>query len=96
MPAMATRRAVPRRAWICWILGDVAVVAAVAMWFVPWNAYDSRCTLATRNDPNVRGACADSVAELMPWFVAAVAAAVVLLVAGTVVAIQARAQVAPD
>jgi hypothetical protein len=83
-------RRVPRTAWISWVLGDVALVAAGAMWFVPWNAFDSRCSLATRNDPNVRGACADDVAALMPWFVAAVATGVVLLVAGAVVVLRAR------
>lgn len=92
MRPVATRRRIPRAAWVCWILGDVAILAAVAQWLVPWNAYDSRCTLATRNDPNVRGACADSVAAHLPWFVATVVVAVALLVAGAVIVIRSRAE----
>lgn len=74
------------RAWVCWIAGVVAAGGAMLLWMVPWNAYDSRCSLATRNDPHVRGACADGVAALMPWFAVVVALSLALLVGGTITA----------
>ena len=71
---------------VLWILGLVHVAAATAMWFVPWTGYDSRCSLATRNDAFIRGACADGVAALMPWFVFLAATASVLLLTATIAA----------
>lgn len=61
------------------ILGVVAAGAAAALWWGTWNAFDSSCSLATRNDPAVRGACADGAADLMPWFITYLVAAVGLL-----------------
>ena len=80
LPSASRRVSVPGRAWACWILGLVAIGAATLVWFVPWNAYDSQCSLATRNDHQIRGACSAGAAARMPWFVVLVVSALVLIV----------------
>ena len=67
------------------ILGVVHAAAAAGMWWIPWTGYDSQCSLATRNDENIRGACADGVAALMPWFVFLAVTASVLLLLGLII-----------
>jgi hypothetical protein len=87
---MSLHDRVSSRVAVCWLLGLVAAGAAALMWWVPWTAYDSRCSLATRNHEHVRGACADGAAALMPWFVVVAVAAVALVVIGTIVAVRGR------
>src|SRR6478735_8465902 len=89
-PSSSGRGSVPGRAWACWILGLVAAGAAALAWFVPWNAYDSQCSLATRNDHQIQGACAHGVSARMPWFVVLVVSALVLIVSGTIIALRNR------
>lgn len=60
------------------------------MWWIPWTGFDSRCSLATRDDENISGACADGVAALMPWFIFLAVTASVLLVVGLVDALGRR------
>ena len=81
---------VPTRAWACWILGVVAAGVAVLAWLLPWDAFDSQCTLATRNSDQIRGACAAGAAARMPWFVVLVVAVLILLASGAVLAVRNR------
>ena len=80
----------PRRAWACWVLGLVATGAATLTWFVPWDAYDSQCSLATRNEHQIRGACLSGAAARMPRFIVLAVAALALIISGTVIALRNR------
>ena len=56
----------------------------------PWDADHLQCSLATRNDHQIRGVCSSGAAARMPWFVVLVVAVLVLLVSGTVIALRNR------
>ena len=82
----------PSRLWIwaLFALAFLATAAAVVVWYLPVNADDSACSLATRNRYDNQGACADTVALLMRCFVGLIVAATVLVASGAAVAMKRR------
>jgi hypothetical protein len=79
-----------RHAWVLLTSASMAGVVAVIVWFLPVAAFDSSCSLATRSRYANRSACADTIATLTNWFVAATATAIVFPVTAVAVTIRSR------
>lgn len=76
--------------WLLFGSAVLATAAAVMVWYLPVNAFDSSCSLATRNRYDNDDACADAFSMLTRSLVEFVLAAAVFAISGTIVAIQRR------
>jgi hypothetical protein len=66
----------------------LTAVAAIAVWYMPVNSFDSSCSLATRDRFDNWGACADVYRTQGIWFVGLVLAAIAFAVSGTIAAMK--------
>lgn len=86
--ALVTLSASHRWSRVLLAVAAVTAAAAVVVWFVPVNAFDSACSLARRHQFDNQDACRDTISMLTRWFVGLVLATVVFGGVAAVLAIE--------
>lgn len=78
----------PTRHWSLLLFGAavLATAAAVMVWYLPVNAFDSSCSLSTRSRYDNEGACADVYSMLTRSLMGFVLAAIVFATGGVILA----------